>query len=124
MIFARYSEAVQKAAIAALDRAHRMGIMRVGNPWHPIADAIVAARDGSDRAVWLVELRGDVPRYWSIESANEEEPDGTFWPEAIQAVQFARKRDADAFIAVQGWTECFASEHIFVTPVSDTGGEK
>jgi hypothetical protein len=34
---------VKDAAIEALNAAHRLGMLRVGNPWVPIADAIMKA---------------------------------------------------------------------------------
>ena len=40
---------VKAAAIEALNAAHRLGMLRVGNPWVPIADAIMKDREKDGR---------------------------------------------------------------------------
>ena len=37
----KYPDDVKAAAIEALNAAHRLGMLRVGNPWVPIADAMM-----------------------------------------------------------------------------------
>ncbi len=62
-----------------------------------------------DELGWLIELRGDVPKWWSLDHSPE--PDWT--QDASRALRFARKADADAYISDIGWTEAFASEHMW-----------
>ena len=69
-----------------------------------------------DQTAWLVELTGREPQWWSATFTTEDEPDGTFTRHADKALRFARREDAEAFIAVSGWTEAFATEHIWCAP--------
>lgn len=98
----------------------------VGIP-HDTAHAIVGAHNAAlspeaggetwrepDETAWLVELRGEKPLWWSVVAEND---DGTEWTgDPAKALRFARKKDADDFIKDIGWTEAFASEHMWVAP--------
>ena len=57
---------------------------------------------------WLVELKGTQPTW--LENVFG---DDTWTADASKAIRFARKRDAEHVIAEVGWTEAFASEHIW-----------
>lgn len=59
---------------------------------------------------WLVELKGQTPS-WSTLFAGDYDDHWT--EENTKAIRFARKVDAEAWIAWHGWTEAFASEHIW-----------
>lgn len=60
---------------------------------------------------WLVEFASSVSRrttYWG------KTPDGLgMTEENLDALRFARKQDAEAFIDDNGWTECKAVEHMW-----------
>jgi hypothetical protein len=60
---------------------------------------------------WLIELRGRVPTWFRLTG---EEPHWT--SDSHEALRFARKQDAEAYIADVGWTEAFATEHVWVDP--------
>lgn len=60
---------------------------------------------------WLIENTkiGDGP-YWYY--LDDKEEDGWGWTkDSIKALRFARKSDADAFIADIGWNIVVATEH-------------
>lgn len=59
---------------------------------------------------WLVELKGRTPS-WSTLFVGDYDDHWT--DDSTKAIRFARKVDAEAFIAWHGWTEAFASEHIW-----------
>ena len=62
-----------------------------------------------EEAGWLIELKGTCPKWWRVGGGIE--PDWT--ADASQALRFARKQDAESYIDDIGWTEAFASEHIW-----------
>lgn len=74
--------------------------------------AAVAPAVGEDETAWLIELRGNVPKWWSLEYR----PGPNWTQDANRALRFARKEDADAYIWDIGWTEAFATEHMWPTP--------
>lgn len=63
----------------------------------------------ADETGWLIELRGNEPKWWSLDY----NPEPDWIKDANRALRFARKDDADAYINDIGWTEAFASEHIW-----------
>lgn len=66
---------------------------------------------GTTESGWLIELRGQSPQWWYLGDDGE---DGQGWTsDSIKALRFARKQDAEAYIADVGWTEAFASEHMW-----------
>ena len=80
-----------------------------------IAAQIIARIDAAHPASreetgWLVELKGQTPS-WSTLFAGDYDDHWT--EESTKAIRFARKVDAEAWIAWHGWTEAFASEHIW-----------
>lgn len=60
-----------------------------------------------DENGWLIEQRGNVPCWWDGE--------GEWTTDSRKALRFARKQDAETYIDEVGWTEAFASEHIWTT---------
>lgn len=66
---------------------------------------------------WLVELKGQRPSWWALAA---EEGEAAFTYDSHAALRFARKIDAETFIADAGWTEAFASEHMWVDPPART----
>lgn len=62
-----------------------------------------------DETAWLIELRGSRPTWWSLHP--EEEPGWV--PDANKALRFSRKEDAEAYINDTGWTDAFATEHMW-----------
>lgn len=75
-------------------------------PAKPAVEVVEALKD---ETAWLIELRGNEPKWWSL--LQEPEPDWT--RDASKALRFARKQDAEAYINDIGWTEAFASEHMW-----------
>lgn len=71
-------------------------------------EAPAPALVSSDEHGWLVELRDQTPS-WAVLFAGDYDDHWT--PDSTKALRFARKADAEAFIAWHGWTEAFASEH-------------
>jgi hypothetical protein len=69
-----------------------------------------------DDVAWLIELRGSRPTWWSLHS--DEEPG--WLPDANKALRFARKEDAEAYIEDMGWTDAFASEHMWCAPLQSS----
>lgn len=67
------------------------------------------AKPGVERA-WLIELKGTTPS-WAIVNPNDYDEHWT--TDSARALRFARKVDAEAYIAHIGWTEAFASEHVW-----------
>ena len=67
------------------------------------------AKPGVERA-WLIELKGTTPS-WAIVNPNDYDEHWT--TDSTRALRFARKADAEAYIAHIGWTEAFPSEHIW-----------
>lgn len=59
---------------------------------------------------WLIELKGVTPS-WAIVNPNDYDEHWT--TDSTRALRFARKVDAEAYIAHIGWTEAFASEHVW-----------
>jgi hypothetical protein len=80
-----------------------------------IAAQIIARIDAAHPAPheetgWLVELKGQTPSWSTIFAGDYDD----HWTEdSTKAIRFARKVDAEAWIAWHGWTEVFASEHIW-----------
>lgn len=72
----------------------------------PVAPVAVSVKD---ETAWLIELRGSRPTWWSLHP--EEEPGWV--PDANKALRFSRKQDADAYINDTGWTDAFATEHMW-----------
>lgn len=70
---------------------------------------VVAMREA--QTGWLVELKGNTPS-WAILFSGDYDDHWT--TDSTKALRFSRKIDAEAFIAWHGWTETFASEHIWV----------
>lgn len=66
-------------------------------------------KPGVERA-WLIELKGTTPS-WAIVNPNDYDEHWT--TDSTRALRFARKVDAEAYIAHIGWTEAFASEHVW-----------
>lgn len=62
----------------------------------------------SDEYGWLIELRGSRPQW--LENVYLDE---TWTYDAAKALRFARKQDAEHVINEIGWTEAFASEHVW-----------
>lgn len=65
------------------------------------------AGDAWEEVAWLIELRGNVPSYFQLAH------DDDWTADHNKAVRFARREDAEAAIEYYGWTEAFASEHIW-----------
>ena len=63
-----------------------------------------------DETAWLVEMKGSTPS-WAVCFAGDYDDHWT--TDSTKALRFARKADAEAFIAWNGWTEAFASEHMW-----------
>lgn len=69
-----------------------------------------AKGEEADECAWLVENQdGGRPVYWSLILKE-------WTSNADEAVRFARKQDAEAYIADAGWTEPKAVEHEWVGP--------
>jgi hypothetical protein len=65
----------------------------------------------AEECAWLIELNGSRPTWWSLTIPGE---DGAGWIADVNlALRFARKQDAVAYIDDMGWTEAFASEHVW-----------
>lgn len=65
----------------------------------------------SDETGWLIELKRRTPTWFQLAY------DDVHWTaDASKAIRFARKQDAEAYIANIGWTEAFASEHMWCAP--------
>lgn len=62
-------------------------------------------------AGWLIELKPSVSKRPVWFHLDEQWVD-----DASKALRFARKQDAEAFIEHSGWTEAFASEHMWSDP--------
>ena len=70
-----------------------------------------------DETGWLIELGTRVvvsPQWWSLPKDNE----GQWTGDSLKALRFARREDAEAYIEEAGWTEAFASEHMWASPRS------
>jgi hypothetical protein len=69
--------------------------------------------DAADQTAWLVEFNASVceaPNWYFIGDDSDDFMTG----DANKALRFARRVDAEQFIAREGWTEAFASEHVYV----------
>ncbi len=80
-----------------------------------IAAQIIARIDAEhpdyrEETGWLAELKGSVPS-WAV--LNPDDYDEHWTTDSTKAIRFARCEDAQAFIDHNGWTEVFASEHIW-----------
>ena len=81
------------------------------------------ARKGFDRwgeAGWLCELPSTAfgPSWWCV-------PEHEFTTDASKALRFARKQDAEDYIAETGeWTDVIATEHMWPSPPSTSEREK
>ena len=72
--------------------------------------AEIMANQPVEETGWLIELKPSVsrrPQWFHLEEQ---------WvTDASKAIRFARKQDAEAFIEYSGWTEAFASEHMWTS---------
>lgn len=76
-----------------------------------IADAGKMVEPRVSDTGWLIECKPSVSRTPQWFHLEEE------WvTDASKALRFARKQDAEAFIEHTGWTETFASEHMWSDP--------
>jgi hypothetical protein len=58
---------------------------------------------------WLIEMRSGTPQWFY---PGEDGEDGQRWTtDSLEALRFARKVDAEAYIEDLGWTGVVASEH-------------
>ena len=79
-----------------------------------LADPILEApADEEVERGWLIELKPSVARQPTWFHLDDE-----WTTDSTKALRFARKADAEAFIAHSGWTEAFASEHMWGLPAS------
>lgn len=79
-----------------------------------LADPIPeATADEEVERGWLIELKPSVARQPTWFHLDDE-----WTTDSTKALRFARKADAEAFIAHSGWTEAFASEHMWGLPAS------
>lgn len=65
---------------------------------------------GPIETAWLVEAKSSVfraPHYFQLEYDND------WTPDANKALRFSRRQDAETMIEHHGWTDAFASEHIW-----------
>lgn len=134
--YAEYSSEFDGYARAALDalKKNLAGLSTNGlNVWgHPADIATVMAWQHSHATIedvralkrvpmtreigWIVELRGPSPQWWYLRDDGE---DGEGWTaDSLEALRFARKQDAVAYIDSIGWTEAFATEHEWVDAMS------
>jgi hypothetical protein len=77
------------------------------------------AREGWERETgWLLEqpaAHGHGPLWFYL--GKDDGEDGTGWTsDSIAALRFARKQDAESYIADIGWTEIVATEHEWLGP--------
>lgn len=75
--------------------------------------AAPAQQPVADETGWLIELKPSVvqtPAWFQFSC------DDDWTTDAFKAVRFARKEDAEQVIAYYGWTEAFASEHMWHSP--------
>ena len=86
-----------------------------GNDTKPCKGVVpVGPRQLQSETGWLIELRGQRPSWWALIPDGE---DGHSWTtDSLQALRFARRVDAEAYIEETGWTEAFASEHQWSDP--------
>ena len=70
----------------------------------------------SDETGWLIELKGQTPTWFQLSHGGDEWIGDDWTPDASKALRFARKADAQAYIDHIGWTEAFASEHMWCGP--------
>lgn len=81
------------------------------------------ARGKADRTAWLIEIHagslteGEAsgPQYFQLAH------DDDWTKDHDKALQFARKQDAEAYIAHIGWTYATATEHMWPWPTSNAG---
>jgi Lar family restriction alleviation protein len=93
-------------------------------PWCAFVAAVAKQKEReTDEKGWLAELRSGVldqggPSWWEI---NPQIEDGGWWTkDASKALRFARKIDAENFIADIGWTDVSAVEHMWPdVPIHD-----
>lgn len=72
----------------------------------------------ADQSAWLIEFKPSVSRtpvYWGRTDCSEDGVLG-MTPDHDAALRFTRKQDAEAVIEHYGWTEAFASEHMWCEP--------
>lgn len=67
-----------------------------------------SGEDGLRETGWLIELKPSVVTVPTWFRLGEEEP---WTSDSKLALRFARKADAETYIAEIGWTECIATEH-------------
>lgn len=58
---------------------------------------------------WLVEFKGRSPQWWALAGSKGE--GGYMTTDSTEALRFARREDAEAYIEDAGWTEAVATEH-------------
>jgi hypothetical protein len=107
-------EQIDKLRIAAFKsnaEADRQAYFAAASKWFQDRHYRATARHTEvvDETGWLVELKGSEPMWWSLDPADEP----AWTKDANKALRFARKVDADTFILDAGWTEAFASEHMW-----------
>lgn len=59
---------------------------------------------------WLAELQGEAVPQWAVLT---EDYDEHWTADAGKALRFARREDAEAFIAHHAWTRVVATEHMW-----------
>ena len=61
---------------------------------------------------WLIEMKPSVSMVpaWFCGS---DDPDDYYSTDVSKAVRFSRKQDAETVISMLGWSEAFASEHMW-----------
>lgn len=75
-------EAAKESAISAYSEAQRMGMLRMGNPWEPIAEAIVFCG--------VVIANGDKSKYRTWSDCGPE-----WTADIFEATWYVRKSDAE-----------------------------
>lgn len=102
-------EALAKLVESRLARPWRQGnrpwFSGVGRPMR-----ISTADRGGDETGWLAELQGEAVPQWAVLT---EDYDEHWTTDAAKALRFARKADAEAFIAHHAWTRVVATEHMW-----------
>lgn len=94
---------------APLAIAATLALARRTNP-APAQEPV--AVPAGDEIGWLIELKAQRPTWWCL--GWDEEPGWS--TDASKALRFARRVDAEAYIEDIGWTDAFASEHIWTAP--------
>lgn len=80
-------------------------------------DACTVIEHSRQETAWLVELKGSRPE-WAMVSTDW---DDDWTTDSLKALRFARRADAEAYIEHYGWTEAFASEHMWTATPEGSG---